>query len=501
MIRIGTFPIRWKIILIIMATTAAALLLASAEWITYDLIQARGDLQDQASTVGRILSDNVSAAIAFNDPMAAEDTLSSLRAETIIVAACVYSGGQLFADFVRDGEVPCPEHTPAEGFSFGDDYLSVYNPIVLGEERIGNVYLRTTLEPIRGRLRLQLLTIGVILVLTALFAFALSTWLQKFISGPIINLARTAQAVSNKKDYSIRAIREHDDELGSLVNTFNEMLSHIQARDRDLLAAKESLEARVEERTEALHAELIERRRAESELAVKNEELESSNRELDDFAYIASHDLKEPLRGIHNYSSFLLEDYGDKIDAEGKYRLETLIRLTQRMERLIDSLLEYSRVGRVDLAMAPVDLNETLADVLDSLQIVLHENNVEIRIPRPLPTVVCDRVRVAEIYRNLITNAMKYNNNTKKWIEIGADTSNRVPVFYVRDNGIGIPLKHQAAIFRIFRRLHARDKFGGGSGAGLTIVRKIVERHSGRIWLDSTVGEGTTFYFTLQGDF
>jgi signal transduction histidine kinase len=500
MSRIGNLPIRSKIILIIMATTAAALLIGSAEWITYDLIQARDDLRKQVSTIARILAENISAAITFNDPEAAADTLNSVRTEVQIVAACVYNNGKLFAEFVRPAEALCPEHTPVDGFSFEDEYLSVYTPIVLAEERIGNIYLRSTLDPLAARLRLQLATIGIILVMTALVAFGLSAWLQKFISRPIVSLAHTAEEISRNKDYSLRAVKQNEDELGTLVNTFNEMLSHIQARDRDLLSAKQDLEVRVNERTEELRVELIERRRAEAELALKNEELESSNRELDDFAYIASHDLKEPLRGIHNYSSFLLEDYGDKIDAEGKYRLETLIRLTQRMERLIDSLLEYSRVGRVNLAMAPADLNEMVADVIDSLQIVLRANNVEIRIPKPLPTIVCDKVRVAEIYRNLITNAMKYNDKSRKWIEIGADTSGRAPVLYVRDNGIGIPVKHQKAIFRIFRRLHPRDKYGGGSGAGLTIVRKIVERHSGRIWLDSTVDQGTTFYFTLEGE-
>jgi light-regulated signal transduction histidine kinase (bacteriophytochrome) len=149
--------------------------------------------------------------------------------------------------------------------------------------------------------------------------------------------------------------------------------------------------------------------------------------------------------------------------------------------------------------MERVNLNEIVAEVVDSLQIRLHENNVKIRIPRLLPKVVCDRIRIGEVFRNLITNGMKYNDRSEKWIEIG-HKDGTPPVFYVRDNGIGVPPKHQEAIFRIFKRLHSRDKYGGGSGAGLTIVRKIIERHAGKIWIDSTVGEGTTFYFTLQGD-
>jgi two-component system, chemotaxis family, sensor kinase Cph1 len=174
------------------------------------------------------------------------------------------------------------------------------------------------------------------------------------------------------------------------------------------------------------------------------------------------------------------------------------MRLTRRMEDLIDSLLQFSRLGRVDLAMERVDLNAVVAEVLDSLAITLKEEKVEVRIPRPLPRVHADRVRVGEIFANLIVNAMKYNDKPQKWIEIGTARNGEAPVFYVRDNGIGIPDKHHDAVFRIFKRLHGRDKFGGGTGAGLTIVKKIVERHHGRIWLESSPGEGTTFYFTLQ---
>ncbi len=164
--------------------------------------------------------------------------------------------------------------------------------------------------------------------------------------------------------------------------------------------------------------------------------------------------------------------------------------------------------------MRETDLNDVLLEVLDSLRISLEERQVEVRVPHRLPVVVCDAVRIGEVFRNLITNAMKYNDKPDKWIEIGmmsahdaADRAQDVeekpmtgmcPVFYVRDNGIGIRAKHLDAVFRIFKRLHGRDKFGGGTGAGLTIVKKIVQRHGGRVWVESTHGQGTTFFFTLR---
>lgn len=243
--------------------------------------------------------------------------------------------------------------------------------------------------------------------------------------------------------------------------------------------------------------------RQADELAKINIELEQSNTELDAFAYIASHDLKEPLRGIHNYSNFLIEDYAHVLNEDGVSKLQTLVRLTQRMEDLINSLLHFSRLGRVELAIYPTNLNDVVRQVLDLLRARIEETGVNISIPRPLPVVECDRVQVTEVFTNLISNAIKYSDRADKWVEVGyldSDFSHqeRATIFYVRDNGIGIKERYLDNIFRIFKRLHAQSQYGGGTGAGLTIVKKIVERHGGRIWVESTFGSGSTFYFTLQ---
>ena len=257
--------------------------------------------------------------------------------------------------------------------------------------------------------------------------------------------------------------------------------------------------------------DVTDRVKASEALARQREELERSNKELDEFAYIASHDLKEPLRGIHNYACFLLEDYGETLDEKGREMLETLPRLTKRLEALISALLEFSRVGRVDLAVKETDLNAVVSDVLDTVHISLEEQEVDVRIPKPLPTLACDHARIGEVFRNLVTNALKYNDKDEKWIEIGwgsngagressssADAMHDAwPAFYVRDNGIGIPEKHMDSIFGIFQRLHGRDEYGGGTGVGLTIVKKIIEKHGGEIWAESVYGDGTTFHFTL----
>ena len=255
-------------------------------------------------------------------------------------------------------------------------------------------------------------------------------------------------------------------------------------------------------------ADITAKKEVEQALLKRNQALKASNQELDDFAYIVSHDLKEPLRGIHNYSSIILEDHGDGLPNDVRTRCETLLRLSQHMETLLDSLLYYSRDGRSELAMKPTDLGSVVQSILESLDVSLKECGTLVKISQDFPTLLCDRVRVGEIFRNLITNAMKYNDKSEKWIEIGyrEDQSDVLEVlsplvFYVRDNGIGIREKHLDSVFRMFKRLNGRDKFGGGTGAGLTLTKKMVERHGGRIWVESTFGEGTTFYFTLQGSY
>lgn len=244
-------------------------------------------------------------------------------------------------------------------------------------------------------------------------------------------------------------------------------------------------------------------------LAQLNSDLMRSNEELDSFAYVASHDLKEPLRGIHKYAHQMLERV-DTLSGDDGRRLEGVMRLTIRMDSLLDSLLHFSRVGREELMMEPVDLNAVLADAIEMIGSRTTDSQSEIVMPRRLPTVLCDRIRVREVFVNLLSNALKYTDKAVPRIEVGAILPSEVTqrksfppdlametVFYVADNGIGIAPKHFAQVFKIFKRLHAREEFGGGSGVGLTIVRKLVERHRGRVWLESIPGQGSQFFFTI----
>lgn len=232
--------------------------------------------------------------------------------------------------------------------------------------------------------------------------------------------------------------------------------------------------------------------------------LKESNSELDGFAHMVSHDLKEPLRGLCNQANFLREDFGEQLPEDGLKRLQRMVDLGERMQRLIDDLLFFSSLGRSELQIQMADLNAMVRDVEQLTESLMLERRAQIVIPRTMPQLLCDKVRLTEVFLNLITNAIKYNDKTFPIIEIGVLSevvkggSTATNVCYVKDNGVGIPEQFYEDIFHMFKRLEtgamtAQD----GTGAGLAFVKKIVERHGGRIWLESRPGIGTSFYFTV----
>ncbi|MEE8451051.1 MAG: ATP-binding protein, partial [Thermoguttaceae bacterium] len=282
-------------------------------------------------------------------------------------------------------------------------------------------------------------------------------------------------------------------------------LTAIQQGAQDYVA-KDHLDGRLLVRT-IRHA--IERKRAEVELRCHAREVEAArarieqqaaelrriNRELDDFTYIASHDLKEPLRGIAAYCGILLEDYQDKLDVDGKQRLDTLVRLCGRLENLIGDLLTYCHVGGSRPMQCKIDLGRVAEEVIEMLRPSIDHRCALVRITDSLPAVPGDATLIGMVLSNLIGNGLKFNDHQRPRIEIGCLPTSPATI-YVRDNGIGIEPKYHEDIFTIFRRLHGRTEYEG-TGAGLTIVRKIIQTHGGRIWLESAPGKGTTFFFTL----
>jgi signal transduction histidine kinase len=227
------------------------------------------------------------------------------------------------------------------------------------------------------------------------------------------------------------------------------------------------------------------------------EELKRSNAELEQFAYVASHDLQEPLRMITSYVQLLEKRYKPKLDGDAIDFINYAVDGANRMQTLIYSLLEYSRINRVK-PFEPVDINDILIEVMKDLSMAIEENKVEIKFDK-LPVVFGDKVLLGQLFFNLIGNAIKFKGKDPIKINITGEKRGDEYLFCVKDNGIGIQKEYLEKIFVIFQRLHTKDKYPG-TGIGLAICKKIVERHGGRIWVESKLNEGSSFYFTIKVD-
>ncbi len=500
---IRNMAIKHKLIAIVMLTCVLSLLLVGSAFVAWQWTDLRKDMLQDISVQAKMTADNCKAALAFEDAKDAEETLKALRAEPSLVFGVIYTkSDEIFATCFRANvdQSDLPTEVKHDGYVFNNHYLTVFEPVVLDKETIGTVCLRSDLSPMYEALKRNAENTLVVLLLALLAAYFISAKLQTIISRPILSLAEVAKSVSEKGDYSARALRQSNDEVGLLIEAFNEMLEQIQQRDSALVEAKENLEARVQERTtelttanESLTGEIAEREKAERKQEELLHELESVNQELKDFAYIASHDLKAPLRAIKTLAEWISTDYADKLDQDGQEQLRLLGQRVDRMHNLIEGILQYSRVGRVKEKLVEVNLGTLVPEIID---MVAPPDNISVTIESELPTIWCEETRITQVFQNLLSNAIKYMDKPEGAVKIGCTEQDNFWKFSVADNGPGIEQKHFERIFKIFQTLSARDEFES-TGIGLTVIKKIVELYGGRIWLESEIGKGTTFFFTL----
>ncbi len=237
------------------------------------------------------------------------------------------------------------------------------------------------------------------------------------------------------------------------------------------------------------------RKKAEAEAEQKRKELVRSNKELEHFAYIASHDLQEPLRMVASYTQLLAKRYQGKLDKDADEFIHYAVDGARRMQQLINDLLTYARITTRGKPFQPTDCSAMLQRVMDNLKIAIEEGRAEVTHD-PLPTVVADPTQLSQVFQNLIGNAIKFRDKKPPRVHVGAQRKDDAWLFSVRDEGIGIPTEHIDRIFLIFQRLHTREEYPG-TGIGLAVCRRIVERHGGNIWVESEPGKGSTFYFTI----
>ncbi len=495
--------IKHKLMAIMMLTCVAALLLVGTAFVFWGWTVHKNDILQDLLVQAEMTANNCKAALAFADTKDAEEMLKTLRAESSIMLGCVYTRtGEVFATYHRNGyDAPeLPVQIKTAGYDFRDGSLTVFKPIVLDNETIGSVCLRSDLSPMYRALKRNAENTIAVLLLASLAAYFISSKLQSIISKPILSLAEVAKEVSEKRDYSARAVKQSNDEVGLLIDAFNEMLEQIQQRDSELVKAKEELELRVQERTselttanEHLTGEIAEREKAERKQAELLKELESVNQELRDFAYIASHDLKAPLRAIKTLAEWINTDYADKLDDDGKEQLRLLGSRVARMHNLIEGILQYSRVGHVNEKTAEVNLAKLIPEIID---MVAPPENITVTVENELPVIKCEETRIMQVFQNILSNAVKYMDKPQGIIKMGCVQEGGFWKFSVSDNGPGIEEKYFDKIFKIFQTLSARDEFES-TGVGLSVVKKTVELFGGKIWLESEIGKGTTFFFTF----
>ena len=469
--------IRSKLAKAMMLTSTTVLLLMGTLFVAHDIVSFRRLLVGALVTRANILAANSTAALAFRNPEDASQVLGALTTDPRMIAAALYDErGHLFATYpagASPGTVPTESGPTGDRFEKSD--LVVCQPVAEGGRRVGAIYLKSDLRELEDRVRVDAMVVLLAALGSIGVAFALSTWLQRRIVQPLLALASVVQSVSDHKDYSIRSKAAGDDEIGVLAEAFDEMLSEIQTRDKEIRLLNADLERRVIARTA---------------------EFEAANKELEAFSYSVSHDLRAPLRHIDGFVELLTKHAGSTLDEKGRRHLATIASAARKMGALIDDLLAFSRMGRAEMRKASVNLAALAEEVVQDLKGDAKGRSVEWKLGR-LPTVHGDPAMLRLVFQNLLSNAMKYSGPTESArIEVDAEPQNGEIIVSVRDNGVGFDPTYAHKLLGVFQRLHGPTEFEG-TGIGLANVRRIVSRHGGRTWAEGAIGQGATFYFSL----
>src|SRR6185295_3185517 len=481
---IGFRTVRNKLLLVVLATNAAALSITAVLMVMYDLHTFRETLQNDLSAQADVLGLAAGPALEFDDPQAAKEYLGLLRAKPNINTAAIYtSKGALFATYSATPEAHSefPKIPEGDGYNIRGAEVTLSKRVIVNNEILGTVYFSAAYEPNR-RLRDYVGILG--LVLDGSLAVTVLTFMriQKTVTGPILDVTAVARRVMDERDFSLRAHKTTADEVGVLVDAFNSMLAEIGSRTATLEESKQSLRT--------LNAEL------EQRVADRTSQLQEANKELESFSYSVSHDLRAPIRAIGGFCALLVKDHEAQLDTEARRKLGVIKGEAARMAMLIDDLLAFSRLGRKALQATALDMRELATKAYDQLRRDQGDRKVEFRLGA-LPTAVGDRSLFEQVWVNLLSNAVKFSSKKEAaTIEVGAISEEREHVYFVRDNGAGFDPRYGKNLFGVFQRLHGNDEFPG-TGVGLALVHRIVSRHGGRVWADGKLGEGATFHFTV----
>jgi signal transduction histidine kinase len=488
--------VRHKLLGVILASTLAALLVAIAAMVVYDLRLYRESWINALTTQADLLGRTTAPALTFDDARAAQENLELLRYRPKIRVAAIYDArGRRFASFAQQEGQVFPKFPEADGVRVESGELVVFKRIANEREILGTVYLRADYE-LYDRLLGYLGIAALVTAVAMLVAYALSRWLRDVVIHPLMAITSVATEVTEKRNFTLRAEKSTRDEIGLLAESFNTMLAEIDRATRELQASNQESAREVSERRRA-EQEIL-RLNAELETRVKERttQLEYTNAELEAFCYSVSHDLRAPLRSIDGFSQALLEDFPKDVPDEARRYLGRIRAATQRMGQLIEDLLNLSKVSRGELQRREVDVAEIARQVVADLQQRDPERKVEVSVWEGTQAHADPRLLRAAL-ENLIGNAWKFSSKAEHpRIEVGALRDGAEATFFVRDNGAGFDMAYASKLFGAFQRLHSANEYQG-TGIGLATVQRIVHRHGGRIWADAKPGKGAVFFFTL----
>ena len=499
MLRVHDYTITKRLTRMNALVSGAALLIACAAFFTYDLINFREVMVHNLSIQAQIAGSNSVSALLFNDPQTAENTLSALKAAPNIVSAGIYTlDGRPFATYWRDARsqilaVPPIPSGQTETHWFKDGQLIVVRKIVFQGEPTGTVYIRSDLLEMSQRLKRYAGIAAVVLLASLIAALLVASIFQRAVAEPIVHLAQVARIVSRDKNYSLRATPTgNGDEPDILIQAFNEMLGQIQEREGALQEAHRDLEQRVQSRTAQLAA-------ANKELELQNREVERATQLKSQFLASMSHELRTPLNAIIGFSDLLAEKTaGNLTDKQARF-VGHVRDGARHLLQLINDILDLSKIesGLLELLRESFSVSETMPEVLSVIRPLAMAKKIQIEHVGKSLSIYADRVRFKQILYNLLSNALKFTPEGGK-VRLESTSDGNLACISVSDTGIGIRPEDQQLIFEEFRQAGETTRgVKEGTGLGLAITKRLVERQGGTIRVESELGKGSCFTFTL----